>query len=308
MESCMQAHSLPLLQQWTATGCGLSLCLVAALDHPPNKRGSAASEGGPPPVWRGPLCDKKSLWLYRCPPAAHEEVAEWLPPAWAHRERRRVYVCLCVVCVRVCVFVCVCVHVCKCLCVCVCVRVCLCVRVWCVCVCLCACALTRVCVRVCKCARVYVCSYVHTCVFVCGGCAWVWVWVRTCMRAYVERVENLYSYLVHSHVWEAVKRIHRSLNTKCSRELYIHLPPLSSPTVLPTVPDSFSTYISLPPLPSFPWVQHYKISEPEVNTSSLAHITTRIATKDLLWLSHTYYICTLWWLYCINFKSINYII
>ena len=61
--------------------------------------------------------------------------------------------------------------------------------------------------------------------------------------------------------------------------------PFPSPTVLPTVPASFSTnvHISPHPLPSFSQVQHYKISEPELNASSLAHcIATRIATKDLL--------------------------
>ena len=56
---------------------------------------------------------------------------------------------------------------------------------------------TSVCVCVCVCACV--------CVYICGVCAY--------MCAYVERVEILCSYLVHSHVWEAVKGFGWSLNT-----------------------------------------------------------------------------------------------
>ena len=69
-----------------------------------------------------------------------------------------------------------------------------------VCVCVCVCV-----VCVCVCASVHVCVFIRAYMCVCVWWVWVWVWVHTCMRVYVERVENLCSYLVHSHVWEAVK-------------------------------------------------------------------------------------------------------
>ena len=52
-------------------------------------------------------------------------------------------------------------------------------------------------------------------------------------------------------------------------------------------------YISLQPPPSLLSLSAalYNISEQELNTSSLANcIATRIATKELLWLIHTYYV------------------
>ena len=54
----MRADTPSVLPPWPATGCALLQCLVAPLGHPSNKKGSAVSEGAPPPVWRGPLCDE----------------------------------------------------------------------------------------------------------------------------------------------------------------------------------------------------------------------------------------------------------
>ena len=72
-----------------------------------------------------------------------------------------------------------------------CVYVCVCG----VCVCVCACVRARVCVLVCM--RVCVCVCACMCVYICGVCA--------CVRMWREYIEILCSYLVHSHVWEAVK-------------------------------------------------------------------------------------------------------
>ena len=61
------------------------------------------------------------------------------------------------------------------------------------------------------------------------------------------------------------------------------LPPCHSPYTYILTPPSIPP---LPSPPSLPWMQHYKISEPEMKTSSLVHcIATRISTKDLLWLN-----------------------
>ena len=65
------------------------------------------------------------------------------------------------------------------------------------CVCVCVCV---VCVCVCASVWVCVCVFIRAYMCVCVWCVWVWVWVHTCMRVYVKRVENLCSYLVHSHV------------------------------------------------------------------------------------------------------------
>ena len=91
--------------------------------------------------------------------------------------------------------------------VCVCVRAC--VRAYMsaymrahMCVCMCGEPLLLPCLCVHACIRACVCVHACVCVVWCG-CRWVWL--RTCMLVYVGRVESLCSYLVYSHVWEAVK-------------------------------------------------------------------------------------------------------
>ena len=83
----------------------------------------------------------------------------------------------------------------------------------CVCACVCMCVVCVWCVYVCACVQVcvYVCVFIHAYMCVCVSC--VCVWVHICMCVYVERVENLCSYLVYSHVWEAVKGFGWSLIT-----------------------------------------------------------------------------------------------
>ena len=127
-----------------------------------------------------------------------------------------------------------------------------------------------------------------------------WGWVCVCRGGLVIEVGRTLLPM-HAPTWHLYIR-----RQTYQFELEICTFPFSSPIVHAPyfVTDSFSMCLFSPPhfLPSFPWVEHYKISEPELNTSSLSHcIATRIATKDLLWLIHVYVLCTLWWPYCINF-------
>ena len=89
--------------------------------------------------------------------------------------------------------------------------------------------------------------------------------------------------------WHVKRSFPVNLNSTPSSNSSSLIPPcfatfyLFSISIILRTSSHTSLYPSLP-LPTYlPWMQHYKLSEPEMKTSSFAYcIATRISTKDLL--------------------------